>query len=262
MQPTLDYLIQITLDAGEILVSISGEELNIQHKSRTDLVTRADHEAEAFLIDSIRQGFPEHAINAEESGEMAGSAAHQWFIDPLDGTLNYAHGIPFYAVSVGYAFQGRMTLGVVYDPVRKELFSGEIGRGAALNGNPIHVSGYVDLIDCMLSTGFPPDLFDQLSDNMAYFREFRKQSQSIRRMGSAALDLAYVACGRFDGYWKTDLYPWDVAAGALIAQEAGAVVTDMDNGLDFMQSPISLVCANPKVHAEMIKVLEDVRNRQ
>jgi len=262
MQPTLDYVQQIALDAGDILTSISGEEMDIQHKTRTDLVTRADHEAEAYLIDAIRQGFPDHAINAEEAGELQGNTEHQWYIDPLDGTLNYAHGIPFYSVSVAYATQGDMLLGVVYDPVREELFSAEYGKGAMLNGAPIHVSGYTDLIDCMLSTGFPPDMGDQLSDDMAYFREFRKRSQSIRRMGSAALDLAYVACGRFDGYWKTDLYPWDAAAGALIAQEAGAIVTDLDNHPDFMKMPISLVCANPRVHAEIIKVLEDVRRRQ
>jgi myo-inositol-1(or 4)-monophosphatase len=262
MQPTLDYVQQIALCAGKILVRISGEDLDIQHKTRTDLVTRADHEAEAYLIDAIRQGFPDHAINAEESGELHGNAEHQWYIDPLDGTLNYAHGVPFYSVSVAYAYQGKMMLAVVYDPVREELFSAEYGKGAALSGTPIHVSGYTDLIDCMLSTGFPPDMGDQFSDDMAYFRAFRKRSQSIRRMGSAALDLAYVACGRFDGYWKTDLYPWDAAAGALIAQEAGAIVTDLDNQPGFMNMPISLVCANPKIHAEMIKVLEEVRNRQ
>ena len=262
MQPTLEYVKQIALNAGDILLTISGEELNIKHKTRTDLVTRADHEAEAFLIDAIRQGFPDHAINAEESGELNGNVDHQWFIDPLDGTLNYAHGVPFYSVSVAYAFQGQMTIGGVYDPVRKELFSAEYGKGAALNGKPIRVSGYTDLIDCMLATGFPPDMFDEPSDNMAYFREFRRRSQSIRRMGSAALDLAYLACGRFDGYWKTDLYPWDAAAGTLIAQEAGAIVTDLDNQPGFMNMPISLVCANPKIHAEMIKELEEVRNRQ
>ncbi len=259
MQPTLAYIQQIALQAGEILQSFVGENFSRQHKSRTDLVTEADEAAEKYLIDAIRQGFPDHAINAEESGQLTGTPEHQWYLDPLDGTLNFAHGIPVYTVSVGYAFQGEMTLGVVYDPTRNEMFSAERGNGATLNGKAIHVSKHTDLVDCMLATGFPPDLFETLSDNTAYFREFRKLSQSIRRMGSAALDIAYVACGRLDGYWKTDLFPWDVAAGALIVQEAGGVVTDLLGKPDYIQEPISLVCANPTIHAKMMDVLEGVR---
>jgi len=232
----------------------------MQHKSRTDLVTEADKAAESYLIDAIRQGFPDHAINTEESGELSGTPDHQWYIDPLDGTLNFAHGIPVYTVSVGYAFQGEMTLGAVYDPTRDEMFSAELGKGATLNGKTIHVSKHSDLVDCMLATGFPPDLFVTLSDNTAYFREFRKLSQSIRRMGSAALDLVYVACGRFDGYWKTDLFPWDVAAGGLIVREAGGLVTDLMGSPDYIKQPNSMVCANPTIHALMMDVLEGVRS--
>jgi myo-inositol-1(or 4)-monophosphatase len=261
MQPTLEYIQQIASQAGEILQSFVGEKFTMQHKSRTDLVTEADHAAERYLIDAIRQGFPDHAINAEEAGVLAGTPDHQWFIDPLDGTLNFAHGIPVYTVSVGYAIQGEMTLGVVYDPTRNEMFAAEQGKGATLNGNPIQVSEHTVLVDCMLATGFPPDMFDVLSDNMAYFSAFRRHSQSIRRMGSAALDIVYVACGRFDGYWKTDVFPWDVAAGGLIVREAGGVVTDMLGKPDFMKEPISLVCANPVIHAKMIEVMEGVRSK-
>lgn len=262
MQPTLDFVTQLALKAGQILQSFVGKDLHIQHKSRTDLVTEADHAAEAYLIQNIQEKFPNHAINAEESGELAGDVEHQWFIDPLDGTLNYAHAIPVYSVSIGYACKGQMQLGVVYDPTRGEVFSAERGKGAVLNGNPIHVSGFTNLVDCMLATGFPPDMFDTLSDNMAYFRAFRKGSQSIRRMGSAALDIVYVAAGRIDGYWKTDLYPWDVAAGGLIVREAGGVVTSLNGDPDYLQMPISLVCANPVIHAKMMAVIEAVRTSQ
>jgi len=262
MQPTLDFVKQLALKAGQILQSFVGKDLHIQHKSRTDLVTGADHAAEAYLIQTIREKFPEHAINAEESGELAGDVEHQWFIDPLDGTLNYAHGIPVYSVSIGYAIKNQMQLGVIYDPTRDEIFSAEHGKGAALNGQPIHVSGFMELVDCMLATGFPPDMFDTLSDNMAFFRAFRKGSQSIRRMGSAALDIAYVAAGRFDGYWKTDVFPWDVAAGGLIVREAGGVVTTLNGEPDYIKMPISLVCANPVIHAKMMAVLESVRASQ
>ena len=178
MQPTLDFVKQLALKAGQILQSFVGKDLHIQHKSRTDLVTGADHAAEAYLIQTIRENFPDHAINAEESGELAGDVEHQWFIDPLDGTLNYAHGIPVYSVSIGYAIKNQMQLGVVYDPTRDEIFSAEYGKGAALNGQSIHVSGFTALVDCMLATGFPPDMFDTPSDNMAYFRAFRKGSRA------------------------------------------------------------------------------------
>jgi myo-inositol-1(or 4)-monophosphatase len=259
MKPTLEYILEITSQAGDILQTLVGKKLDVQHKSQKDLVTQADHEAEAYLIQAIKAGFPEHAINTEESGVLAGAPEHQWYIDPLDGTLNFAHGVPFYAVSVGYAFQGEMELGVVYDPVRREFFSAQKDRGAALNGVPIQVSDHSELVDCMLATGFPPDMSFDASENLDYFRAFLQRAQTIRRMGSSALDIVYVAAGRLDGYWKTEIYPWDVAAGGLIVREAGGVVTDLYNQPDFMQEPISMVCANPVIHAKMMAVLNEVR---
>ena len=260
MQPSLDFVKTITRQAGDILQSYVGEELNIEHKSRTDLVTVADHKSEKFIIESIHRAFPDHAINAEESGQWEGQAEHQWYIDPLDGTLNYAHGVPFYCVSVGYAHQGQMQLGVVYDPVRDECFCAERGKGAMLNEKPIHVSGFTDLIDCMLVTGFPNDMWDTPDDNTENFIQFCKVSQTVRRLGSAALDMIYVAAGRLDGFWEVEIFQWDIAAGGLIVQEAGGVVTDIYGKPDFLKEPCTILCANAEIHPKMIAVLEKVRH--
>ena len=262
MQPTLEFVKEIAEQAGEILESYAGEELNIEHKSRTDLVTIADHQSEQFIINAIQQSFPDHAIKAEESGRWSGSAEHQWYIDPLDGTLNYAHGVPFYCVSVGYAYRGELTLGVVYDPTRAEFFCAERGKGATLNEKPIRVADHRELIDCMLVTGFPNDMWDTPDDNTANFIHFSKQSQTVRRLGSAALDAVYVAAGRLDGFWEVELFNYDVAAGALIVREAGGEVTNVFGDSNILKEPISIVCANPVIHSKMLEVLEEVRNNQ
>lgn len=259
MEPTLDFIKTLTAEAGQIIQGVVGDEMDVQHKSPTDLVTRADKASEAFLIDAIRKAFPEHAINAEESGAWQGSAEHQWFIDPLDGTLNFAHGVPIYCVSVGYAYRGEMALGVVYNPVLKEFFCAERGAGATLNDAKINVSGYTDLVDCMLATGFPSDDWGTPQDNMANYFRFNQLSQTVRRLGSAALDIVYVAAGRLDGFWSISIHQWDVAAGALIVQEAGGVVTDVFGGSDFMRQPVTIACANPVIHAKMLAVLAEVR---
>jgi len=262
LKPTLEFVREIASQAGTILQSFVGQELDIQHKSRTDLVTKADHAAEEYLIDAIRKAFPEHAINAEESGDWEGTAEHQWYLDPLDGTLNYAHGVPFYCVSVGYAFKGQMALGVVYDPTRDEFFCAERGKGATLNGAPIHVSNFTNLIDCMLVTGFPNDIWDTPDDNTDNFFRFSKITQTVRRLGSAALDVVYTAAGRLDGFWEVEIFQWDVAAGALIVEEAGGVVTNIYGHPSFMEKPVSIVCANPTIHAKMLEVLADVRSER
>ena len=259
MQPTLEFIKNMSLQAGRILLSYVGTEMDVQHKSTTDLVTEADHASERYLIDAVRTAFPEHAVNAEESGELAGSLQHQWFIDPLDGTLNFAHGVPFYCVSVAYACQGVLELGVIYDPVREEMFCAERGKGATLNGSPIRVSGFTDLIDCMLVTGFPYDYERTPDDNNANFIRFNELSQTVRRLGSAALNVAYVAAGRLDGFWEVTIRPWDVAAAGLIIREAGGAATNVFGDPDFMAEPISLACANPVIHAKMLDVLAEVR---
>lgn len=259
MQPTLDYIKQIALDAGEILQQMSSGELDIQHKSLKDLVTCADRAAEDFIIGSLRKGFPDHTINAEESGHLAGETDHQWFIDPLDGTLNYAHGVPIYSISIAYAYQGELQLGVVYDPSRKECFSAELGAGAWLNDQPIQVSRFEDLIDCMLVTGFPGNRWGQPDDNFGNFLRFSHQVQTVRRLGSAALDAVYVAAGRLDGFWEDGVHDWDIAAAGLIIREAGGVVTNHYGDPDFLKEPISMVAANPIIHAKMLAVLAEER---
>jgi len=259
MKPTLEFIIQLASEAGDILQSFVGEDLSVKHKSRTDLVTRADHASEKYITSAIRKAFPDHAIIAEESGKWEGDEEYKWFIDPLDGTLNYAHGVPIYSVSIGYAYQSEMTMGVVYDPTRKELFCAERGKGATLNGIPIHVSQYKKLIDCMLVTGFPNDLWDTPDDNLNNFKSFSKEAQTVRRLGSAALDVVYVAAGRLDGFWDVEIEQWDVAAGGLIVREAGGVVTNMYGDRDFLDKPVSMIAANPVIHAKLLEGLETNR---
>ena len=262
MKPTLEFIKEIARQAGGILQSFVGEDLDVQHKSRTDLVTKADHASEEYLIGEIRKAFPDHAINAEESGDLEGTPDHKWYIDPLDGTLNYAHGVPFYSVSIAYAYQGEVELGVVYEPVRDEMFSAEKDEGAFLNGKPIHTSNFEELVDCLMVTGFPNDMWGTPDDNTANFIRFSKLSQTVRRLGSAALDAVYVAAGRLDGFWEIEIYSWDIAAGCLIAREAGCVVTNAYGDADILKAPISIVCANPVIHAKMLDVLAEVRTEK
>ncbi len=262
MAPTLKFVQNTAREAGDILLSFVGQELDVQHKSRTDLVTRADYASEQYVIKAIQDAFPEHRINAEESGDWAGDNAHQWYVDPLDGTLNYAHGIPFYSVSIGYAYEGKMQLGVVYDPVRGEMFSAALGQGATLNDRPIHVSNYEDLIDCLLVTGFPNNMWDTPDDNTHNFVRFSKLCQGVRRLGSAALDMVYVAAGRMDGFWEVELNQWDVAAGGLIVREAGAVLTNVFGDPDTLKKPVSIVTANAVIHQKMLDILAAVRKEQ
>lgn len=259
MEPTLDFLKEMARQSGDILQSYVGKDLDVQHKSRTDLVTLADYASERYLIDTILKDFPDHVINAEESGQSSGTLDHQWFLDPLDGTLNFAHGVPIYSVSIAYAYQGELRLGVVYDPVREELFSGERGSGAWLNDRPMSVSTFDDLVDCMLVTGFPNDMWGSPDDNTDNFIQFSKLVQTVRRLGSAALDAVYVAAGRMDGFWEVEINSWDVAAAGLIIQEAGGVVTNLQGDPDFLKDPISIIGANPTIHAKMMAVLADVR---
>lgn len=262
MKPTLEFIKEIARQAGGILQSLNSDDLDVRHKSRTDLVTKADHASEDYLIGEIRKAFPDHTINTEESGSLAGTPDHQWFIDPLDGTLNYAHGVPIYSVSIGYAYQGQVEVGVVYDPTRDEMFSAQKDGGAYLNDKPIHTSAFEDLVDCLLVTGFPNDMWGTPDDNTANFIRFSKLSQTVRRLGSAALDVVYVAAGRLDGFWEVEINSWDVAAGCLIAQEAGCKVTNTFGDADFLKEPISIVCANSTIHAKMLKVLADIRADQ
>jgi myo-inositol-1(or 4)-monophosphatase len=254
MQPDLQFIIDLAKRAGEILQSGVGTDLKIRHKSRIDLVTKIDQLSEDFLLGEIKNHFPGHTVFTEETGHHEGHADHCWYIDPLDGTANYAHGIPIYCVSIAYAEKQNTKLAVVLDPTRPECYSAERGRGAWLNGKAIHVSQTSELVDGILATGFPYHT-ETSRNNLDNFSRFFYEVQSVRRFGSAALDLCYVASGRVDGYWELESHAWDIAAGTLMVQEAGGVVTDLDGNQDFLQEPYSLVTANPRLHPKILAVL-------
>jgi myo-inositol-1(or 4)-monophosphatase len=256
MTPTLFELERLAREAGAILRAGYSKEHQVSYKGVIDLVTEVDHESEAFLLGEIQGKYPDHHIFAEESGIIVGNDEHIWFVDPLDGTVNYAHHIPIFTVSIAYAAGGRLMLGAVYDPMRDEMFTAERGRGARLNGSPVHVSGATELQKSLLVTGFPYDAWNTKQDNFANFVRFSKMSQGVRRLGSAALDLCYVAAGRFDGFWEMSLKPWDVAAGGLIAEEAGAQVTNVDGDSDYISAPQSVVAAGPGIHERIVQELK------
>lgn len=260
MKPTLFYLEVLARQAGAILRSYYGRSFQVSHKGLLDLVTEADHHSEAFLLGEIQRHYPDHRIIAEETGEIQGSDGKVWYIDPLDGTVNYTHGIPIFTVSIGYAEEDGVHLGVVYDPMRDECFSAHKGQGAFLNGKPIHPGIAADLDHSLLVTGFPYDIRSNPANNLDHYAHLSLRSQGVRRLGSAALDLCYVAAGRFDGYWETALKVWDVAAGGLIAAEAGAKVTNMHGEPDYFTPHVSIVAANPAIHALLLTELQRETN--
>ena len=202
MQPTLSYIENLARQAGAILRAGYSQEHEVSYKGVIDLVTEIDHQSEAFLLGEVQKDFPDHHIFSEESGVIQGDIEHIWYIDPLDGTVNYAHNIPIFSVSIAYAYKGVLTLGAVYDPMRDEMFLAEREKGATLNGKSIYVSSTAELQKSLLVTGFPYDAWNTEQDNFANFIKFGKLSQGVRRLGSAALDLCYVASGRFDGFWE------------------------------------------------------------
>jgi myo-inositol-1(or 4)-monophosphatase len=254
MQPTLGDLHDMARGAGEILRAGYGQNHTIQHKGRIDLVTEYDKRSEAYLVGQLHARFPGHTIFAEESGKTEGRADSIWYIDPLDGTTNYAHGFPAFAVSIAYMHAGVVRLGAIYDPLRDELFSAELERGAQLNGEPIHVSEPLDLLNSLLVTGFAYDDW-VIHTNLEHFTRFSKLCQGVRRIGSAALDLAYIAAGRLDGYWEIALQPWDSAAGGLIAREAGAIVSAIDGDPNYLKPPCGVLAAPPNLYPVMLKEL-------
>jgi len=221
-----------------------------------DLVTEVDHACEALIVDGIRERRPDDAILAEEGGGSDHPSAHwRWIIDPLDGTTNFAHGYPRFCVSIGVEHQGVATVGVVYDPLLDELFSAVRGGGARLNGRPLRVSAETRLDHAMLSTGFAYDVHSSTDDNLDHFAVFAKTVQAIRRDGSAALNLCYVAAGRFDGFWELKLRPWDVAAGILIVEEAGGRTSDF-SGQGSCTSGLEAIASNTQLHEAMLEILQ------
>jgi myo-inositol-1(or 4)-monophosphatase len=255
MQPTIDEVKQFAYGAGEILRSGFGTQLEIHHKGAIDLVTDIDHKSEAYLIQQIRQAHPDHRIITEESGLLEGQAEYAWHIDPVDGTVNYAHSIPMFAVSIAYVEHGQVRLGAVYDPMRDECFFAERGKGAWLNGRPIHVSGAETLIECLMVTGFPYDRHNPATNNLGHFARLTELTQGVRRLGSAALDMAYAAAGRVDGFWELVISSWDIAAGTLLVEEAGGVASKFDGSKDYLNPPCSIVAANPVIYSLLMKEL-------
>lgn len=254
----LEAIAKISLAAAnrgaEVLRSQFGKILNIQKKNITDLVTSADIESEQAIIQTIRRRYPGHAILAEESGIRGGENDCQWIIDPLDGTTNFAHGVGIFSISIAFAFKQEIVTGIVLNPESGELFSAIKGSGAMLNGTPIQVSGSQIVQDSLLVTGFPYEVKPVLPELMIRFSHCLKAARGIRRLGSAALDLCFVACGRFDGYWEENLKPWDTAAGMLIATEAGARITDFSDRpyrIDYNE----ILATNRQIHDEMLALL-------
>lgn len=253
--------IQAAQAAGKVLRRYFAKEIRIDYKGAVNLVTDADRASEAVVIQTIRRRFPDHRFLAEEGGEQAGGRAssskgsgYKWIIDPLDGTTNFAHSYPHFCVSIGLEIEGEVALGLVYDPLREELFLAETGRGATLNGTPIHVSKTEKLNDSLLVTGFAYDVREDLKNNLDHFGKFSLRAQGVRRTGSAALDLCYVAMGRLDGFWEMKLSPWDTAAGMRIVQEAGGRVTTFSGG-PFSIDLKEILATNGRIHREMVEVL-------
>ena len=252
--PTLAYIERLARQAGEILRAGYEKEHKVDYKGTIDLVTEVDRQSEAFLLGEIKKDFPDHHILAEESGGTRGDG-DQWYIDPLDGTVNYAHHIPLFCVSIAYASNGALSLAAVYDPMRDEMFTAAHGQGAHLNGRSLHVSSASDLQKSLLVTGFPYDIHNPEINNLNNFVHFAQKVQGVRRLGSAALDLCYVAAGRFDGFWELALQPWDVAAGGLICQEAGGQVTNIFGQPEFISPPQSILATAPGIHSHMLEEL-------
>ncbi|MDQ2864871.1 MAG: inositol monophosphatase [Candidatus Eremiobacteraeota bacterium] len=243
----------VAREAGSLLLARAGGPLDVREKGRrADLVTLADNASEKLIIARLRSSFPRAAILAEESGSSAGSNDERWIVDPLDGTTNFAHGYPIYCVSIAYERAGECIAAVVYAPAMNELFAAERGGGATCNGRSIVVSSIGLLGEAMVCTGFHPADF---SRNAKYFEAASNHAQAVRRDGSAALDLAYTACGRFDGFWEFDLSPWDVAAGTLIVLEAGGRVTRVDGSPSSVDAR-SILASNGRIHSEFSQLLQ------
>jgi myo-inositol-1(or 4)-monophosphatase len=252
----LAIAIEAARAAGGLLLDYSKTGFRVEHKNPIDLVTDADRAAERCIIDLIGKQFPSHRILAEEQGSSGPAPSrYQWIIDPLDGTTNFAHGFPFYGISIGAELDGLGIVGVVFDPVRNELFTAQAGAGASLNGTSIAVSKTRHLDRALLVTGFSYDIRETTNNNLDHFARFALKAQGLRRTGSAALDLCSVAAGRLDGFWEVRLNPWDMAAGVVILKEAGGIVTNFSGGPHSIYGK-ELVASNGLIHSSMLEVLQ------
>jgi myo-inositol-1(or 4)-monophosphatase len=250
----LDFAVSVAREAGRLLLDRIGSITDITHKGAINIVTDVDLASEELIRDRIATHYPRHQVLAEEGGLAESSSEYRWVIDPLDGTTNYAHGLPIFCVSIALELRGESIIGVVYDPMRDELFAAERERGATLNNRPIKVSSTSEILQSLLSTGFPYDIKTSNLTNLDHWANFAMNAQALRRLGSAALDLCYVACGRFDGFWELSLNPWDMAAGALIVAEAGGRVTDF-KGDRFSNYKPEVIASNGLIHERMVEVI-------
>jgi len=257
MQPMLNTAVKAARAAGNIIVRHMDrlDRLKVTTKQNNDFVSNVDYQSEQAIIDILKYAYPDHGILAEESGKQDEEADFQWIIDPLDGTTNYLHGFPQFSVSIALKHKNRLEVGVIYDPIAQELFTASRGNGATLNGKKIRVTGHKGLHNALLGTGFP--YYDQsyLDTYLETMKALMQKTAGLRRPGSAALDLAWLAAGRIDGFWEFNLKAWDIAAGALIVREAGGIVSDFNNQDGYLQSG-DIIAAAPKVFPEMIQIIQ------
>ena len=258
MHPMLNIAVRAARSAGRVITRNMHrvDTLTVESKQRNDFVSDVDRQAEAEIIQTLHKAYPDHAFFAEESGKQ-GNSEFVWIIDPLDGTTNFLHGFPQFAVSIALQVRGRLEHGVIYDPVADELFTASRGEGVSLNNRKLRVSKQKSLSGALLGTGFPYRNDQDLDVYLDTFRQFIAKTAGIRRPGAAALDLAYVAAGRLDGFWEMGLQPWDMAAGALMVREAGGLVGNLDGSDNWLEKG-NIVAANPKVFHEMLQVLKPV----
>ncbi|WP_019917716.1 inositol monophosphatase family protein [Methyloversatilis discipulorum] len=257
MHPTLTTAVKAARRAGQIITRASQDVdlLKVSSKRQNDFVTEVDRAAEDAIVGILREAYPDHAILAEESGESGPESEYRWIIDPLDGTTNFIHGMPQYAVSIALEHRGQMQSAVVFDPVRNEMFTASRGRGAFLNDRRIRVSRRAKLGEALLGTGFPYRVWDHVDAYLGMFKSLMEKTAGLRRPGAAALDLAYVACGRFDGFFEIGLSPWDIAGGSLLVSEAGGLVGNLQGETGYMESG-NLVAATPRIYPAILQAIE------
>lgn len=245
--------------AGELILNSLGRisKDDVSMKQASDFVTRVDKDSEQIIIKTIKNSFPDHSFLAEESGKESDSEHYRWIIDPLDGTTNYIHGYPMFSVSIALEYKGEIILGVIFDPLRNEIYTAEKGRGAFLNGKPVKVSSVSSLKNSLITTGFPFRKKEMIDMYLKLFRNIFYKVSDIRRAGSAALDLAHLACGRCDGFFEIGLSPWDIAAGSLLIKEAGGVVTDFGGEEDYLLTG-NVVAGSPALHKEILEEVKKV----
>jgi myo-inositol-1(or 4)-monophosphatase len=249
-QDLISPMQSIAREAGALLMDFFHQQVKIEYKGDADLVTVADRKSEALILERIRKQFPTHDVMGEEGTRIESGSDYKWYVDPLDGTTNFAHGFSVFCVSLAVQYRGQGAAGVIYDPTRDEMFAAELGKGALLNGQPIHVSTTARLAECLVGTGFPSQKRHK-SPNIYFYHQLTLRTHGVRRAGSAALDLCNVACGRFDGFWEFNLNPWDTAAGVLIVEEAGGRVSNFSGG-PFRLDSRETLASNGLVHDALI----------